>query len=322
MTARRRGLAQRRRAVGFSQEHIAEHLGVDRSTVARWECGETLPQPYLRPKLAAALRLSSEELATLLAESDRITPAAYHLTRHHSAPVRLPATLLRPVQAAADDRAADLGLRAFERRLHQAWELRLRRGSSNPCLVLVGGFAGSGKSEFGRFLTGITGWTHLDKDVLTRPLTESLLLALGADPNDRHTTTYTTAVRPLEYRALMNAAFGNVTTGVSTVVSAPFLDEMPNARWLRRLAARCAAAEIDLAMIWVDADVDTMHAYLQARDAARDTWKLSHWDDYLASIDVMTRPQRPYFLVDNQRNTAISLADQARRIVESRDHGC
>ena len=42
-------------------------------------------------------------------------------------------------------------------------------------LILVGGYAGSGKSEFGSFLSNITGWTLLDKDLLTRPLAEGLL---------------------------------------------------------------------------------------------------------------------------------------------------
>ncbi|WDZ86258.1 helix-turn-helix transcriptional regulator [Micromonospora cathayae] len=65
---RRHRLAQRRKAVGLSQERLAESLGVDRSTVVRWERAETDPQPWHRPRLAAALRLSVEELADLLAD--------------------------------------------------------------------------------------------------------------------------------------------------------------------------------------------------------------------------------------------------------------
>ncbi len=68
MAARRHRLAQRRKTVGFSQERLAEVVGVDRSTVVRWERAETDPQPWHRPRLAAALRLSVEELAALLAD--------------------------------------------------------------------------------------------------------------------------------------------------------------------------------------------------------------------------------------------------------------
>lgn len=61
-------LAARRKAVGLSQERLAEMLGVDRSTVARWERADTEPQPWQRPRLARALKISGEELAVLLAD--------------------------------------------------------------------------------------------------------------------------------------------------------------------------------------------------------------------------------------------------------------
>jgi transcriptional regulator with XRE-family HTH domain len=61
-------LAQRRKAIGLSQEGLAEVLGVDRSTVVRWERADTEPQPWHRPKLARALKVSVEELASLLAD--------------------------------------------------------------------------------------------------------------------------------------------------------------------------------------------------------------------------------------------------------------
>ncbi|WP_433118386.1 helix-turn-helix transcriptional regulator [Micromonospora sp. CA-246542] len=70
---RRRRLAQRRKATGLSQERLAEALGVDRSTVARWERAETDPQPWHRPRLAAALNLSIEEVVAC--EAGRARPS-------------------------------------------------------------------------------------------------------------------------------------------------------------------------------------------------------------------------------------------------------
>jgi transcriptional regulator with XRE-family HTH domain len=66
MATRRQRFAARRKAVGFSQEQLAERLGVERSTVVRWESGETLPQPWLQPKIARALQVSTEQLDELL----------------------------------------------------------------------------------------------------------------------------------------------------------------------------------------------------------------------------------------------------------------
>lgn len=68
MVGKRHRLAQRRKVIGLSQERLAENLGVDRSTVVRWERAETDPQPWHRPRLAATLRVSVEELAALLAD--------------------------------------------------------------------------------------------------------------------------------------------------------------------------------------------------------------------------------------------------------------
>src|SRR5262249_9126739 len=70
MARRRHSLAARRKAVGLSQENLAHIVGVDRSTVVRWERADTEPQPWHRPKLAEALKVSVEELAQLLAEAD------------------------------------------------------------------------------------------------------------------------------------------------------------------------------------------------------------------------------------------------------------
>jgi len=44
---------------------LAEALGIDRSTVARWESGQHLPLPYLQPKLARLLDLSAGQLRGL-----------------------------------------------------------------------------------------------------------------------------------------------------------------------------------------------------------------------------------------------------------------
>src|SRR2546430_5258551 len=68
MGRKRRRLAERRKAVGLSQERLAEVVGVDRSTVVRWERADTEPQPWHRPHLARALNVSVEELAALLAD--------------------------------------------------------------------------------------------------------------------------------------------------------------------------------------------------------------------------------------------------------------
>lgn len=66
MTVRREALAARREALGHTQESLAHELGVELSTVGRWERGTLTPQPWRRPDLAKGLKLSLDELNVLL----------------------------------------------------------------------------------------------------------------------------------------------------------------------------------------------------------------------------------------------------------------
>jgi len=68
-TPRRERLAQRRKTLGLTQEALAELLGVERTTVVRWERGETGPRPWIRPRLAKTLGVSADRLAELLADA-------------------------------------------------------------------------------------------------------------------------------------------------------------------------------------------------------------------------------------------------------------
>jgi tetratricopeptide (TPR) repeat protein/transcriptional regulator with XRE-family HTH domain len=72
--AARRRLAGRRKALGLTQEALANLMGVERSTVVRWERGDTVPLPWMRPRLARALRVSAEQLGELLTPSAAAGP--------------------------------------------------------------------------------------------------------------------------------------------------------------------------------------------------------------------------------------------------------
>jgi tetratricopeptide (TPR) repeat protein/transcriptional regulator with XRE-family HTH domain len=123
-------MAQRRKALGLTQEQLAERLGVERTTVARWERGETQPLPWLRPRLAKALRVSADGIEELLApasvpDGTRVPTA--------TVPRQLPATV-----ADFTGRAAEL----------QALTGMLDRAGAPGTVVIsaIGGTAGVGKT--------------------------------------------------------------------------------------------------------------------------------------------------------------------------------
>lgn len=63
---RRSALARRRREVCKTQEGLAMEVGVQRSTVARWESGDTTPSLWARPRIANALGVTLDLLDELL----------------------------------------------------------------------------------------------------------------------------------------------------------------------------------------------------------------------------------------------------------------
>jgi tetratricopeptide (TPR) repeat protein/transcriptional regulator with XRE-family HTH domain len=127
-------LAGRRKAVGLTQEQLAERLGVERTTVVRWERGETRPQPWLRPRLASALKVSADRLEELLAVG---APAGAE-GRPAAVPRQLPA-------AGADftGRAAELA------ELTRLLDLARPEVPGTVVISAIGGTAGVGKTALG-----------------------------------------------------------------------------------------------------------------------------------------------------------------------------
>ncbi|MFJ6725781.1 helix-turn-helix domain-containing protein [Streptomyces sp. NPDC091281] len=130
MTSRRRRLAERRKTCGYNQEEFAEAVGVDRSTVQRWEGGKTDPQPWQRPRIAKALAVTSAELDALL------VPDAY-------APPQSRTAWLSDMPSDSDDEfdalelarrvsASDVGKETLSRLEHAFDELAMKYPMSPP----------------------------------------------------------------------------------------------------------------------------------------------------------------------------------------------
>lgn len=66
MGNRRDAFAARREQMGYTQESFGAAVGVEFSTVGRWERGDLTPQPYRRRGIANALNVSLDELDALL----------------------------------------------------------------------------------------------------------------------------------------------------------------------------------------------------------------------------------------------------------------
>jgi transcriptional regulator with XRE-family HTH domain len=99
-------LADCRQAAGYTQASLAKEIRVDRTTVGRWERGSQPPQPWQRPKLAAALNLTLEQLNELIRQTKEIHDAALVGTATDVAASQFPAVptvVPKAIFAARDD---------------------------------------------------------------------------------------------------------------------------------------------------------------------------------------------------------------------------
>jgi predicted kinase/transcriptional regulator with XRE-family HTH domain len=351
VTGARRTLGEQlhslRDAAGITQQRLAQVVGYSRSTVANVEAGRQQVDRSFWERCDDALNADGlltsgfDEVQELLrqlnrqqaeiAQRARLAQISEWKKGHNTAqvPVTEDGQAREPSGGPGSEVIQQLFLgveefdaegedlnrsRDLEQRVLTAYQRHERTETQTLSITFVGGFAGSGKSEFSRFLGTTTGWAVLDKDTITRPLVEQLLLSLGCDIHDRHSEVYRTKVRPFEYRCLLDAAEENLSCGISTVVAAPFLREFDDTSWMQRVSNRMRRHNVSMSAVWVKCDVQSMYDYIAHRGAARDAWKLSNWEEYLTSIDPDFEPSFPHYTVDNRLNAAVALADQAREI--------
>lgn len=108
MAIRRDALATRREVLGYTQETLAHQLGVELSTIGRWERGTLTPQPWRRPDLAKVLKLTLEELDRLLSPPQAVAGSSL-VTRREvmvDAAILAGAVMADPVAGASSDQSS------------------------------------------------------------------------------------------------------------------------------------------------------------------------------------------------------------------------
>lgn len=177
--------------------------------------------------------------------------------------------------------------------------------TAQPTLVLVAGGPGAGKTLLGRALAGqFEQGILLDKDVVNSVWVDAMLGRLNGGRIDRDSAVYL-ELRPLEYATLVAAALDNLALGKWVFVVAPFGPELTDGEWVRRLKASVQKLGGRLRAIWIETDAATARARIAARNAPRDAWKLSHWDEFLARSQFVP-PRNDLFVLRSTAETALA----------------
>jgi predicted kinase len=190
---------------------------------------------------------------------------------------------------------------------------------SQPHLILVCGFAGSGKTYVATELARrCRNASYVDKDTVTRPLTEALLFSYGMSPHDRESETYLTRVRPLEYQSLVDHYEELLQMEKDVIVSAPFLAEVVSASWLEQTRRILKTIRARRSIVWVKSDPQTQRDRLLVRGAKRDEYKLDHWSEYSKKLEpaVPANLASESIIFDNSRAAATGWEEQITALAE------
>lgn len=124
---------------------------------------------------------------------------------------------------------------------------------------------------------------YLDKDTII-PLSNKIF-EVAHQENNRSSEFFETYVRDAEYIAIINLALEALDYEDKVLINAPFTREIHDAEYMQKFKALANGKGADLIVVWVDTDIEVCRQRMITRGSERDTWKLEHWDEYVATRD-------------------------------------
>ncbi len=151
-------------------------------------------------------------------------------------------------------------------------------------LILVAAPPASGKSYVARQLArALNPVVFLDKDTLT--ILSKQIFAVAGELYDRSSAFFEQQVRNYEYDTIFALAKDALRFNNTVLINAPFTREVRNPEYVKELREHLYDRHIALTIIWVVADPEVCHKRMIGRNSERDSWKLAHWDEYIARCD-------------------------------------
>ena len=151
-------------------------------------------------------------------------------------------------------------------------------------LIFVTSPPACGKTKLSKKLaTEIKHIVYLDKDTLI-PLSKQVFKVAG-EPYNRSSEFFEKEIRDYEYEVIMDLAFEAIKYEDIVMVNAPFTQEIRDDEYIKALREKLAGYGAKLSVIWIVTDPEVCHRRMIDRGSDRDTWKLEHWDEYLATLN-------------------------------------
>ena len=124
---------------------------------------------------------------------------------------------------------------------------------------------------------------YLDKDTLV-PLSNVVFDCANQERN-RSSEFFEKYIRNVEYDVTMDFALEALKYEDCVLINAPFTREIRDNVYMKNLRNRLKEQNCGLYVVWVETKLEICRQRMISRNSPRDTWKLEHWDEYIATRD-------------------------------------
>ena len=156
---------------------------------------------------------------------------------------------------------------------------------------------------------------YLDKDTLI--VLSKQIFKVAGQPYDRSSAFFQANIRDYEYDCVLALAMEALDYDDIVLINAPFTQEVRDNAFIANLKAKLAEKGATLAVIWVETSPEVVHQRMIDRNSDRDTWKLTHWDEYInfAIPENLADPQHKDNLILFQNNNDEEFAASMKKCV-------
>ncbi len=124
---------------------------------------------------------------------------------------------------------------------------------------------------------------YLDKDTLIC-LSKQIFKVAGEEYN-RSSQFFEENIRNYEYEAIVALALEALDYDDIVLINAPFTREIRDKAYMDDLKGKLNEKNAALAVIWVETKPSVCRQRMNERNSDRDSWKLAHWDEYIAGCN-------------------------------------
>jgi hypothetical protein len=159
---------------------------------------------------------------------------------------------------------------------------------------------------------------YLDKDTLI--ILSKQIFKVTDEPYNRSSKFFEDNIRDYEYETIVALALEALDYDDIVLINAPFTEEIRDINYINNLKSKLREKNARLTVVWVETSVEVCKERMIKRNSDRDTWKLTHWEEYIAecNFDIPTPLDDPKIIDDLlifKNSTEQEYEDSMKRIV-------